>query len=147
MGSYERRKRKRLRSMEEYAESREGIKDVKEISQEMKESARLAELDLELQTDVRVQEKLKETVKSDMKKHGLEDLFAQGTKVSPEAKKALEQGNFRMAVAPHPVTHKDTLVALPEGKIAEKLPVKPSFSNQYVSQLLGADQENGSQAG
>jgi hypothetical protein len=51
---------------------------------------------------------------------------------------ALEQGKFRVKVEAHPQSEESVLTILPEGAIQEKLPIKLSFQERYVGQLLGA---------
>ena len=133
--SYERRKLKKMMSPEAYERLREKVKGPEDLEKELKRGGQLAELSFELQTDEKLREQLKHQAQEDLKTEGVEHIF--DTKnMSPEAKKAIEQGKFMLAVSSHPATHDDQLVAVPEGNVQEKIPLKPVFSDRYVAQFL-----------
>jgi hypothetical protein len=134
--SHEREKRrKRLRSFEEYEHSRENVKGPQEMAKEMQRSEKLAELNFAMESEPKTHENVKKQVEKDIAEKGIEHILEHAP--SAESKKALEKGKFIVQVSSHPKTHEDALVAVPEGNVQEKLPIKPSFSDKYVSQFLG----------
>ncbi len=141
--SNERRKLRKMMSPEAYERLREKVKGPEDLEKELKRGEQLAELSFELQTDERLREQLKTQAQEDLKNHGLEHVFDVRS-MSPDARKALEQGKFMLAVSSHPLTHEDQLVAVPdpkgvpfgEGTVQEKIPLKPAFSDRYVAQFL-----------
>ena len=133
--SHEREKiRKRLRSPEEYERLREKVKGPEDLEKEMRKSEQLAELNFAMESEPKVKEALKKQVEKDMKEQGIESILE--SHMSPEAKNAIEQGKFILQVSSHPQTHQDALVAIPEGNVQEKIPVKPQLSDKYVAQLF-----------
>ncbi len=124
-----------MMSPEAYERLREKVKGPEDLERELKRGEQLAELSFELQTDEKLRERLKGQAEKDVRELGPEHVFDVG-EMSPDTKKALEQGKFLLAVASHPSTHDDQLVAVPEGKVQEKIPLKPMFSDRYVAQFL-----------
>ena len=122
-------------SPEAYERLRERVKGPEDLEKEMEKSAGLAELRLEMETKPGVAERLRQSVDRDLQEQGIEQVFDLQS-ASPDAQKMFEQGKFTLAVSSHPVTHEDALVAVPEGNVQEKLPVKPAYSEKYVSQML-----------
>lgn len=121
-------------SPEAYERLREKVKGPEDLAKELKRGEQLAELSFELQTDEQLRERLKGQAEKDIRVYGPEHVF--DVQLSPESKKALEQGKFLLAVASHPSTHDDQLVAVPEGNVQEKIPLKMTFSDRYVAQFL-----------
>ncbi|NOS68261.1 MAG: hypothetical protein HOO67_07970 [Candidatus Peribacteraceae bacterium] len=133
--STERRKLKKMMSPEAYERLREKVKGPEDLAKELKRGEQLAELSFELQTDEKLRERLKGQADKDFREYGVERVV-DAQSISPESKKALEQGKFLLAVSSHPLTHDDQLVAVPEGNVHEKIPLKMSFSDRYVAQFL-----------
>ncbi len=128
--------RERLRSPEEYERLREKVKGPEDLEREMRWSEAMAELSFALETEPKVQEALKNQVEGDLAERGIEEVLENSDQLSPEAKRSLEQGTFSLKVEAHPTTHVDQLMAVPEGRVQEKIPVRRSMSEQYVAQLL-----------
>ena len=135
--SKERRKLRKMMSPEAYERLREKVKGPEDLEKELKRGEQLAELSFELQTDEKLREHLKSQCEKDVREQGIEAVL-DAQKLSPEMKKAIEQGKFMLAVSSHPTTHDDQLVAVPlgEGNVQEKIPLKPAFSDRYVAQFL-----------
>ena len=132
--SHEREKiRKRMRSPEAYEKLRERVKGPEDLEREMERNIDTAELKFALESDPQVHEALKAHIEQDVRKQGLEQVLEKAP--SPEARKAIEQGKFRLAVSTHPTTQQDQLMVLPEGNVQEKLPVKASLTQQYATAL------------
>lgn len=129
--------RKRMRSEADYERLRNNVKGPEDLEKELRRSEQLAELQFDLETNPQLSNALKSAVEKDVAEQGIEHVFEGIDRASPEAKMSVEQGKFDMRVDAHPHTKQDTLVALPEGNVQEKLPVKPAFSNRYVSQFTG----------
>lgn len=118
-----------------YEKLRERVKGPEDLEREMEKSAGLAELRLEMETMPEVGEQLRQSIDADVREQGSEQVFDLQL-ATPNAQKALEQGKFTLAVSSHPVTHEDALVALSEGAVQEKLPVKPAFAEKYVGNIV-----------
>lgn len=127
------RLKQRLRSPAEYERLREKVKGPEDLEREMEKMDVMAEVHFTLETEPKAQESLKAAVEKDIAEQGIEAVLE--TAPSPEGKKAIEQGKFQMKVEAVPGSHVDKLVAVPEGKVQEKLPIKPSLSDRYVGQL------------
>lgn len=133
--SHEREKiRKRLRSPEAYEKLRDTVKGPEDLEREMARSEKLAELNFAMESEPKTHDAVKKQVEKDIAEQGVEKVLEHHPPV--DAKKSLEQGKFIVQVSAHPKTHQDALVVVPEGNIQEKLPIKPSFSDRYVSQFL-----------
>lgn len=132
--SHEREKiRKRMRSPEAYEKLRESVKGPEDLERELERQDQLAEARLNLESNPEQKEKAKEKIMDSM------DEAIDMEKLSPEAKKKLEEGKFTVAISSHPKTHHDTVVVMPEGKVQEKIPLKQSMSDQIISGLqMGA---------
>lgn len=131
--------RKRMRSPEAYEALREKVKGPEDLDREMKKNEQLAELHFALETEPAMKDKLKSSIEKDMHEKGIDRLL-EDAKISPEARKALEAGRFQIAVESNKDTHHDQLMMIPEGKVQEKIPLRPAFSERYTSQLmLGED--------
>lgn len=133
--STERRKLRKMMSPEAYERLREKVKGPEDLEKELKRGEQMAELSFELQTDEKLRERLRGQAEKDIREQGVENVVDRQN-LSPEIRKALEQGKFKLAVSSHPLTHDDQLVAVPEGNVQEKIPLKPVFSDRYVAQFL-----------
>ena len=127
--------RKRMRSPEAYEKLRESVKGPEDLEKEMKRSEALAELHFALESEKPMHDALKSQVEKDMKEQGIDGVI-DSSKLSLEARKNLEQGKFTLTVSSHPQTHQDTLTAVPEGNVQEKIPLKQTFNDRYVGQFL-----------
>jgi len=125
---------KRLRSPEEYERLREKVKGPEDLEKEMRRNERMAELAFAIESEPQLKNALKEQVQEDMAEHGIEDIVETDA-LSPEAKASLEKGKFSLAIEADKKTHEDQLMVIPEGAPTEALPVKPTFSEQYVGQF------------
>ncbi|OGJ56201.1 hypothetical protein A3D88_01255 [Candidatus Peribacteria bacterium RIFCSPHIGHO2_02_FULL_52_16] len=126
--------RKRMRSPEAYEALREKVKGPEDLEREMERNEKMAELRFGLESEPQLKAALKNQVEKDMKEQGIESLL-DAPDASTEALKALAEGKFQVAVSSHPQTHEDTVVVMPEGKIAEKLPLKKAFNDRYMHQF------------
>lgn len=134
--SLEREKiRKRLRSPEEYERLREKVKGPEDLERELKRSEMLADVHFAIESDPAKKEALKSRVESSIAESGVEAVLEKGTKLSPEMKKVIEAGKFTVAISSHPKTHDDHVVVMPEGKVAEKFPVRSSLAERFVAGL------------
>ena len=132
--SNERRKLKQMMSPEAYERLREKVKGPEDLERELKRSEQLAELSFEMHTNEKLREKMSAQVEQDMNEQGIENVFDLRN-VPPKLQRALLQGKFTMTVASNPHTHHDQLMAVPEGQVQEKIPLKTSMSDRYVAQF------------
>ena len=121
------RKRMHL-SAEAYEALREKVKGPEDLEKEMKRNEQIAELRFALESEKIFQESSREKIQS-----ALDHAFEYP--LTPEQKQKIEAGKFHLTVASHPATHIDALVAISEGKIEEKLPIKPVVTDQFLSTL------------
>jgi hypothetical protein len=128
--------RKRLRSPEAYERLRDKVKGPEDLEKELDRSEKLAEVHLALESEPGMKESIRSSIEKDITEQGIENVLEM-TNASPEAKAAIEQGKFDVAVDAHPDTHEDALVVLSEGNIQEKIAIKPTFSDRYVGSLQG----------
>jgi hypothetical protein len=133
--STEKQKLRRMMSPEAYERLREKVKGPEDLEREMKRSEQLAELSFEMQTDKATREVIHAHFEKGMKERGIDGVI-DSAGVSPEAKKALESGKFKLAVSHHPTTGQDHLVVMAEGNVQEKMPLTTAFSDQIVAQFL-----------
>lgn len=133
--SHERERiRRRLRSPEEYERLREKVKGPEDLAREMEKNEAVAELRFALEAESQVRDALKEQVEKDLVDRGVEEVVDGA--VSLDQKLKLERGKFALTVTAHPVTHRDQLAVVPEGKVREALPLKPALSDRYAAQFL-----------
>ncbi|TSC58511.1 MAG: hypothetical protein Greene041619_521 [Candidatus Peregrinibacteria bacterium Greene0416_19] len=134
--NHEREKiRKRMRSPEEYERLREKVKGPEDLEKEMDRNETMAELTFSLETEPGVHDALKAQIEKDIIDTGIERVL--DAPPSMDHKLKLERGKFTVTVSAHPSTHHDQLAVMPEGKVREKLPLKPAMSDRYVSQFGG----------
>ncbi len=127
--------RKRMRSEAEYQKLREKVKGPEDLEREMDRNESLAEARFAMETDPAQHESVRKQAESDIREKGIEHVL-ESEGLSPEHKRSMEQGKFRMTVSNHPKTHQDRMMAVPEGTVQEKIPVKATFEEKYVTQLL-----------
>lgn len=138
--SPERRKLKKRMSPAAYEKLRESVKGPEQMERELKKAEQLAELHFALESDEKLQEKAKDILAKAIREQGIEAVV-DVENLSPEQKKSLEQGKIKIAVSSYPSTHRDQIVAVPEGKVQEKIPLKQSFSDSYTGQLTRQQQK------
>jgi 3-dehydroquinate synthase class II len=93
----------------------------------------MAEMHFGLESDPKMQESMKKTVEKAMEQgidHVLED-----ASISPDAKKSLEAGKFKLTVSSHPKTHQDQVMVVPEGNVQEKIPLTQKLNDQLATQF------------
>lgn len=135
--SQEREKiRKRMRSPEAYERLREKVKGPEDLEREMDRSEKLAEAHLAMESEPQLKQDLRSSIEKDMSEQGI-DALIDAEKISDETRAAIEQGKFDVAIDAHPDTNDDALVILSEGNVQEKIPVKQSFAEKYVAQVIG----------
>lgn len=129
--------RERLRSPAEYARLREKVKGPEDLEREMDRNELLAELKFAMETEPKLAEALRAQVQEDIRQHGLPSVL-ESLHLSSGLMQALEKGDFALSVQPDTKTQVDQLVLVPEGKVAEAVPVSQKFSEQYLGQFKKA---------
>lgn len=128
--------RKKMRSPEAYERLREKVKGPEDLEKELDAAEKMAELSFALETEPRMQEKLKATIENDLNEKGI-DALVDGHEHLPHGVAAmLLEGKFSVDVSEHPSTHEDTVMLVPEGNIHEKIPLKQNLSNAYAGAAL-----------
>lgn len=127
--------RKRLRSPEAYERLREKVKGPEDLEREMDRSEKLADLHMAMESEPGVRESVQSTIAEAIKNTGVEHVLDVEA-LSPDVQAALEEGRFAVAVESHPDTQEDALVVMAEGNVQEKIPVKQSFSEDYIGQFV-----------
>ncbi len=126
-----------MRSPEAYERLRDNVKGPEDLEKEMRKAEQLAEFHFALEAEPQAQGMVYERMREDIGTHGI-DAVLDAEEAPPSVRAAMQQGNFSVAVEPHPATHEDAVHALPEGNVQERLPVKTSFSDRYIAQVLSA---------
>ncbi len=125
--------RRRLRSPEAYEKLREKVKGPADLEKELTKAEQLADANLEMQTNPEAKEKTKRGIEKDIKERGAEAVLDRTENLPEAARQALQEGRFAVVATPD-----QGLAVVPEGNVSDRLPLKQSFSDQYVSQLLSA---------
>ncbi len=123
---------KRLRSPEAYERLREKVKGPEDLEQELDRAEKLAELHFALESDRDTHEKMKSFVERSLKEEGIDALVEKPDELSEDARDALKEGRFSLAVSSD-----ETLTLLPDGNIHETIPVKTFLLESCVAQLSG----------
>jgi hypothetical protein len=138
LGSPERQRIiKRLRSPEAYERLREKVKGPEDLEQALDRAEKMAELHFALESNEAAREKIKAAVERSFEEGGIDAVAEKPGDISEEARAAIAEGKFSLAVSPDPETHEDILTLLPEGNVGEKVPVTMSLAESCVSQLSG----------
>ncbi|MFH0851594.1 MAG: hypothetical protein V1876_02490 [Candidatus Peregrinibacteria bacterium] len=121
----------------QYEKLREKVKGPEDLAEEMKRNELLAELKFAMDAEPVLAQALRKQVQEDLRLHGLPSVV-ESLHLSNGIKKAMEQGRFTITVQPNATSHVDQLVVVPEGKVAEALPIAQKFSEQYLGQFKKA---------
>jgi len=128
---------KRLRSPEAYERLRSSVKGPEDLERALDRAEKMAELHFALESDPSANERMKDVVARAASEGGADAITEHAADLSDATRTALQEGRFRLAVMPDPETHDDQLVALPEGNVAERVPVNASMTESCVYQLSG----------
>jgi hypothetical protein len=123
--------RKRLRSPEAYEKLREKVKGPEDLEKELAKAEKLADANLEMQTNPEAKEKVKKGIEKNLKEKGVEGVLEHAEDLPATLRAKLEQGKFTVAA-----TADQGLSVVPEGNVSDKLPLKQTLSDQYITQLL-----------
>jgi len=121
----------------EYARLRENVKGPEDLRREMERNELLAELKLGMELEPKLSEALRAQVQEDIKLHGMPSVLERSS-LAADVEQALTKGDFTISIAPDAQTHVDQFVLVPEGKVAEAVPVSQQFSEQYLGQFKKA---------
>lgn len=117
-----------------YEKMRERVKGPEDLEKEQVWNEAMAQLKFTLETEPEVQKALAEQIASDIESGGLESVI-ENTELSQETIDQLEKGDFEVSIdAPHENAH-DQIVLVPEGNVSEKIAIRFSLSETYVSHL------------
>lgn len=128
---------KRLRSPEAYERLREKVKGPEDLEQALDRAEKMAELHFALESSEAAREKMKGIVERSIAETGIDSAVERSGELSEQARVAIAEGKFSLAVSPDPGTHEDILTVLPEGNVGERVPVTMSLTESCVSQLSG----------
>jgi hypothetical protein len=134
--------RKRMRSPEEYERLREKVRGPEDLEREMEKNADFAEVSFALESEPKMQNAAKESVKDFVEKNGAEA----GLEHAPQSlKEAIKKGAFEVTVD---TTHHAPKLALKmkappkkgatevaTGNVQEVFPLKTSLQQQILSSL------------
>jgi len=138
--SHEREKiRARLRSPEEYERLRERVKGPEDLEHELRYNESLADLKFSIEMEPRVSESLRQHMETDIREKGIDQIFAHLEKIPSDIRRLIEEGKFHILIEAHPESGKDVIMVVPNAKVAEGLPLKPIFNEQYVSYMRHPD--------
>lgn len=128
---------KRLRSPEAYERLREKVKGPEDLERALDRAEKMAELHFALEANEPQQEKMKQAVSRAFEAGGIDAVAEKPGELSEEARAAIAEGKFSLAVSTDANTHDDILAILPEGNVGESVPVSMSLTESCVSQLSG----------
>jgi hypothetical protein len=123
-----------MMSPEAYERLRENVKGPEDLEREMQRSAEYAELQFDLQADLKLREHVRDMVQQHVKVSGIEATFL-AERIPPEVKTAIEHGKFSVAVSSH-AHQPDQLVAVPEGNIQERIPLTTALSDRIANHVF-----------
>ncbi|MEI8229979.1 MAG: hypothetical protein WCG83_02465 [Candidatus Peregrinibacteria bacterium] len=121
-----------------YEKIREKVKGPEDLEKELAHNALLAELKFALDSEPAMKKALQDRVKEDIKESGLDAVLDDTSELTTDAKIAVVSGKFVLTISANATTHEDQIMVMPEGNVTDKLPVKPAFSEQYLSQFQKA---------
>lgn len=117
----------------EYASLREKVKGPEDLEREMDRNERMAEARFALESEPKAKEMLRKQITEDLKSSPPEAVL-------DRIPASVSKGNFDVVIEVNPQTKEDQVFVIPEGVIQEKIPVKQTFSEQYITQLLSGGQ-------
>lgn len=117
-----------------YEKMRESVKGPEDLKDELQWNEMMAQLKFTLETEKKIKDALKQQIESDMKESGIEAVL-QNSDIPQEIRQQLESGKFDVTVGAPKEDEHDQLILVPEGNVDEKIPVRFSMSETYVSQL------------
>lgn len=117
-----------------YEKMRERVKGPEDLKEEQEWNEEMAQLKFTLETEKPVKDALKEQIISDIENGGIESI-TEDTNLSPETEKQIEQGQFEITVDSVTEDSNDQLVIVPEGNVGEKIPIRFSLTQSYMSEI------------
>lgn len=117
-----------------YEKMRERVKGPEDLKEEMQWNESMAQLKFALETEKELKDALTEQIASDIESSGLEKVL-ENSDLPKEIRDQLKRGEFDVHVDTPAEAERDNIVLVPEGNIAEKIPINFSLSETYVSQL------------
>ena len=135
--------RRRMRSPEEYEKLRDKVKGPEDLEREMSKNSEFAEFSLSMETEKGMKESVKSSISEGISEQGIDKVI--DGKIDKKTKAALESGNFELSidnskdsspkvrVQPKSGGEKGGSIDAPSGKVAEALPLKPSFQDKLFS--------------
>ncbi len=135
--SHEQKRLKRMMSESAYEALRDKVKGPEDLKNEMEKSEQVAELHFALESEPKQKEKLQQKLEKDLRENP-EKVLDHPEKLPADVRAKLKEGKFAVQIAPHPKTKMDAVVVLPEGNVQEKIPVKLSYQDACIAQLLNA---------
>ncbi len=115
-----------------YEKLRERVKGPEDLEREQLWNEAMAQLKFAIETEPSVKEALKEQLKSDIESNGIEEVFED---IPEDLREALSTGQFEVTIDAPREDAQDQIVIVPEGNVSEKIPIRFSLSETYVSQL------------
>lgn len=128
--------RKKMRSPEAYERLRESVKGPEDLEREMDRAEKLAELSFALETEPRMQEKVKTAIEKDLNEKGIDAVIDGHGQLPHGVATMLLEGKFTVAISAHPSTHEDAVALVPEGNVHEKIPLKKNIGDAYAGAAL-----------
>lgn len=128
---------KRLRSPEAYERLREKVKGPEDLEHALDRAEKMAEVHFALESNDAEREGMRLIVERALEDGGIESVVEKAADLPEASRTAIEAGKFSLAVVPDRETHDDILAVLPEGNVAEAVPVTMSLFESCVSQLSG----------
>jgi flagellar motor protein MotB len=130
-GSAKQKKRAKYKmSAHAYEKLRQKVVGPEKARQEMEWNEAMAQLQFGLETEPQMKEAFKEQIEKDIAEQGIEAVL-ELSEIPADLKAQIESGGFDVSII------NDQIVLNPEGNIGEKIPMKRSLTESYLSQLQG----------
>lgn len=117
-----------------YEKLRDKVKGPEDIAEEMLWNEAMAQLKFGMETEPHMGEALKKQIEKDIAEQGI-DAVLDNSDLSDEVQKLLREGKFDVRVDAPANNAPDQIVIKPEGNVSDKLPIRMSLCQSYVSQL------------
>jgi hypothetical protein len=117
-----------------YEKLRKKVVGPEKAKQEMQMNESMAQLKFGLETEPELKKALKSQIEKDIQEQGIEAVLAL-SEVPADLKQQLESGGFDISIDSPSDEASDQLVLTPEGNVGEKIPMKKSLMESYLSQM------------
>jgi predicted component of viral defense system (DUF524 family) len=117
-----------------YEKLRQKVVGPERAKQEMKLNEAMAQLQFGLETEPEMKEAFKEQIEKDIAEQGIEAVL-ELSEIPADLQSQIESGAFDVGISSPSDDAPDQIVLTPEGNVGEKIPMKRTLTESYLSQL------------